>query len=68
MIRGTYSYTVLNHSEPYYTKHRLHVEVLGETAKSYLVKYLSFHHNGTAPGYKTWVRKRKVLIHYGHHN
>jgi hypothetical protein len=68
MKRGTYHYTVLNPSDQTYTRHTLPVEVVRETALSYLVKYLSYHQNGNGPGYTTWVRRSKVKLFYGHYN
>ena len=59
MKHGTYYYAVLNPSDNTYTRHFMRVEIIGETVKSYHVRYLSYHHNGTAPGYTTWVQRRQ---------
>lgn len=59
MRKGTYFYS---HGYPTLKGYSLRVEVIGETAKSYRVRYLGFHANGAPPGTVTWVALRKVKI------
>lgn len=65
MKRGLYLYTMFYPSDNSRTNHTLPVEIIGETVKSYRVKYLSYHQNGNGPGYTTWVCRRKVKLYYG---
>ena len=64
MRKGTYTYTktVQMYPTPQYAPQEMRVEVIGETDKSYNVKYLEFHANGRRPGSTAWVQKRKVKI------
>lgn len=39
---------------------QMRVEIVGETAKSYKVRYLEPHANGTRPGAIAWVRKTNI--------
>ena len=68
MKRGLYLYTMFHPVDNSRTNYSLRVEIIGETVKSYRVRYLSYHQNGNGPGYVTWVRRRKVKLCYGHYN
>jgi len=45
-----------------YTVHTMRVEVLGETEKSYKIRFKEFHTNGARPGTVIWARKRNILF------
>lgn len=68
MKRGLYFYTMFHTVDNSRTNHKLPVEIIGETKKSYHVRYLSYHQNGHGPRYTTWVQRRHVKVFYGHHN
>lgn len=61
MKTATYYYRTYNYQGGY-VPHTMRVEVIGESAKSYHVKYLEFHANGSRPGTLSWVRKDKIKI------
>lgn len=61
MKTATYHYRTYDYQGGY-NPHTMRVEVIGESAKSYHIKYLEFHANGSRPGTLTWVRKDKVKI------
>jgi hypothetical protein len=41
-------------------KKQVNVDIIGETSKSYKVRYKEFHTNGQKPGYITWVSKTSI--------
>jgi len=59
-MEAEYHYRTYNHATGGFYPHVIRVEVLGESAKSYRIKYLEFHANGSRPGTVTWVRKNKI--------
>ena len=61
MKTATYHYRTYNYQGGY-IPHTMRVEIIGESAKSYHVKYLEFHANGSRPGTLSWVRKDKLKI------
>jgi len=65
MITGTYHYSLLVGYWPnkVYEPHAAEVEILGESPKSYLVRFLKRHPDDTTTMSTRWVRKRKVELH-----
>lgn len=63
-MKGKYNYrhAVGQYPDFEYVGYSMRVEVLGETAKTYKIKYLEFHANGAPPGTITNVRKRNVVL------
>lgn len=61
MKKATYYYRTYDYQGGY-KPHTMGVEVVGESPKSYQIKYLEFHANGSRPGTLTWVRKNKVKL------
>lgn len=68
--RGTYHYSIFHPSSydggkfklPYYTKHKLRVEITDETDKGYKIKFLAFHEDGRGPGTIARAQKHKVIL------
>lgn len=61
MKKGVYTFRVTDFQGGYIT-HTTSVEIIGETDKSYKVRFLGFGINGTRPGYETYVRKKAVTV------
>lgn len=45
-----------------FSDHALKVEILNNTEKSYLVKFLDDHPNGKRKGATAWVAQRKIKL------
>lgn len=60
-MKGVYTYRVADFQGGYLTL-TTDVEIIGETEKSYRIKFLGFGANGTPPGYVTYVRKHFVRV------
>lgn len=61
MKTATYHYRLSNYQGGY-TSHSIKVEIIGETEKSYRVRYLEPGTFGQYAGTVKWVRKRSVVI------
>lgn len=59
MITATYHYRTSNYRSGY-TSHSIRVEIIDESDKSYLVKYLEPGTFGQYAGTVKWVRKRNL--------
>lgn len=59
MKTATYHYRLSDYRGGY-TSHRIKVEIIGESDKSYLVKYLEPGTFGQHVGTTKWVRKRNI--------
>lgn len=60
-MKATYYYRTYDYQGGYIPQ-TMRVEIISESAKSYHIKYLEFHANGSRPGTLTWVRKDKIKI------
>ena len=61
MKTATYHYRLSNYQGGY-TSHSIKVEIIGESEKSYQVRYLEPGTFGQYAGTVKWVRKRSVVI------
>lgn len=61
MKTATYHYRLSDYQGGY-TSHSVKVEIIGESEKSYLVKYLEPGTFGQYVGTTKWVRKRNVTM------
>lgn len=60
MITGTYLMKLFNYTDQY-SAHKVRVEIIGESAKSYHVKLLERGPLGQQIGTTYWPRKRNVI-------
>jgi hypothetical protein len=61
MRLATYHYRIPDYRGGY-TAHKARVEVIGDSGKSYHIRYIEPGAFGQPAGSKKWVRKRNVII------